>query len=61
MIEKLKPCICGNTDLIHIKNFANYHMIKCECCTENVKGFLVHRVFGGSSYEAAIKNWNNRT
>ena len=56
----LKPCKCGNKDLIHIKDFSDYHMIKCEECVCDMDSSCVHLLAGGKDYEAATEAWNKR-
>jgi len=58
--EEIKPCKCGNTDLIHIKCFSDFHMIKCEKCVINHGGYYVHPSVADFTYEEAIEEWNKR-
>ena len=61
MAEELKPCYnCGSNDLLHIKNFNDYHMVKCEHCIIQDDGVWVCPLEGGDTWENAKKAWNKR-
>lgn len=62
-MSELKKCYnCGASPrkLIHIKNFMDYHMIKCGRCVINVEGFMIHPIEGGNTYEEAVATWNSK-